>query len=158
MFEEAKRHFGIDGGVFAKRRAHVGCRAGRADAVFLGADRVLSVVSGAALGDRKERRARSWFLPGKIVSNGAFRLADWRVGNRIRLERSATYWGRADVQLNTVDVLPIENGTTALNLYLTGDVDWMPNGSYPQDLGARPEETQRFFIGPALITYYYRIN
>ena len=49
-----------------------------------------------------------------------------RVGSAIRLERSETYWGRKDVALRSIEALPIENMTTSLNLYLSGDVD----GSY----------------------------
>ncbi|HEX7454050.1 MAG TPA: peptide ABC transporter substrate-binding protein, partial [Polyangiaceae bacterium] len=101
---------------------------------------------------------KSWFLPGNIVSNGAFRLAEWNVGSRIRLERSDTYWGRSEVKIQSADVLPIENATTALNLYLTGEVDWLPQNNYPQDLAPDLRKRSDFFIGPALIVYYYRIN
>ena len=101
---------------------------------------------------------RNWFLPGHIVSNGPFRLAEWRVGDRIRLEKSPTYWGRNEVKLNTVDVLPVENTTTVLNLYLTNEIDWVPSNSYPLDLAPDLRKRPDFYLGPALIVYYYRIN
>jgi oligopeptide transport system substrate-binding protein len=62
------------------------------------------------------------------------------------------------VRLRTVDALPIENATTALNLYLTGQVDWMPTNTYPQDLTDEIRKRSDFYKGPALIVYYYRIN
>ena len=104
-----------------------------------------------------ERGDEDWFLPGKIVSNGAFELVSWRVNERIRLARSETYWGRDEVQLGTIDALAIENETTALNLYLTGQVDWLPS-SYPSDLVDRLRGRPDFYSGPAMIVYYYRFN
>ncbi|HVP28642.1 MAG TPA: peptide ABC transporter substrate-binding protein [Myxococcota bacterium] len=101
--------------------------------------------------------SQDWFLPEKIVSNGPFRLELWRVNDRIRLVRSDTYWDRASVRLATVDALPIENATTALNLYLTGAVDWLPS-AYPVDLAPRLSGRSDFYSSPGLAVYYYRIN
>ena len=106
----------------------------------------------------REGLADSWYLPEHLVSNGAFRLGAWRVGDRIRLEKSASYWDRDRVKLNTVDILPVESGTTALNLYLSGQVDWLPTNTYPIDLGDELKKRPDFYKGPALIVYYYRIN
>ncbi len=100
----------------------------------------------------------TWFLPENIVSNGPFRLASWRVGDRIRLEKSDSYWDKDQVRLKTVDALPIENGTTALNMYLTGQADWMPTNSFPADLVDELKKRPDFHKGPALTIYYYRVN
>lgn len=102
-------------------------------------------------------RAQDWFLPEHIVSNGAYRLTRWQVNDRIRLLRSDTYWDRANVALETIDARPIENATTALNLYLTGAVDWLP-GSYPVDLAPKLRERDDFYASPGLAVYYYRLN
>ncbi|MDQ2644879.1 MAG: peptide ABC transporter substrate-binding protein [Myxococcota bacterium] len=100
----------------------------------------------------------TWFLPENIVSNGPFRLASWRVGDRIRMEKSETYWDKDRVRLKSVDALPIENGTTALNMYLTGQADWMPTNSFPADLIDELKKRPDFNKGPALAVYYYRVN
>ena len=101
--------------------------------------------------------ADAWFLPEHIVSNGPFELAHWRVNDRIRLERSEHYWGRGEVALASIDVLPIENDTTALNLFLTGEVDWLPQ-TYPRDLGPALRGREDFYATPGLGVYYYRFN
>ncbi len=101
--------------------------------------------------------ADDWFLPGKIVSNGPFELALWRVNDRIRLTRSDAYWGRDAVRLASVDALPVENANTALNLYLTGEADWLPS-TYPKDLVDVLRERPDFYSGPGMIVYYYRFN
>lgn len=102
-------------------------------------------------------RAQDWFLPEHIVSNGAYRLERWRVNDRIRLVRNDAYWDRANVALATIDALPIENATTALSLYLTGAVDWLP-GTYPVDLAPQLRARPDFYVSPGLAIYYYRLN
>jgi oligopeptide transport system substrate-binding protein len=57
-----------------------------------------------------------------------------------------------------VDALPVENQTTALNLFLTGEVDWLPSNSYPPDLAPDLKHRDDYYSSPALIVYYYRIN
>jgi oligopeptide transport system substrate-binding protein len=103
-----------------------------------------------------EAHPDDWFLPGRIVGNGAFVLDAWRVGDRIRLRRSPTWWARDSVGLASVDALPVENAITALNLYLTGAVDWLPRT--PGDLGEKLRERPDHYGGPALSVYYYRVN
>ena len=104
-----------------------------------------------------EAHPRDWFLPGKIVSNGPFVLASWRVGDRIRLARNPHYWGRDAVALATIDALPVESPTTALNLFLRGDVDWLPK-LYPDELVDVLRSRDDFYRGPGLAVYFYRLN
>lgn len=98
-----------------------------------------------------------WFQPGRIVTNGPFLLHRWTVNERIRLHKNPRYWGAASVSLETVDALPIENTTVAMNLYLTGSVDWSPAG-YPQDLIDVVKRRPDFYGEPGMMVYYYRIN
>ena len=157
LYEEAKQHFGVDGGVYAKDEHTLLVELVAPTPYFLEltAFYPLSPVPRWAI---ENSAGRNWFLPGQIVSNGPFRLADWRVGDHIRLERNETYWGRRDVALRSIDALPIENTTTALNLYLTGEVDWMAYQTVPQELAPDLRSRPDFFTGPAFISYYYRIN
>jgi oligopeptide transport system substrate-binding protein len=104
-----------------------------------------------------ERWPENFFLPGKIVSNGPFLLEKWEVNRKIRLRRNPGYWGAAEVALETIDALPIENSTTAMNLYLTGEVDWAPSG-YPPDLIDMVKVRDDYYSEPGMIVYYYRLN
>ncbi len=99
-----------------------------------------------------------WTRPENIVSNGAFTLEARRIRDRIRMTRSPTYWNRDRVRLEVVDALAVESATTALNLYLTGAVDWIPSvpPTVVQDLLA--QERDDFFVAPYLVTEFYRIN
>lgn len=97
-----------------------------------------------------------WTQPQNIISNGPFRLQVHRMRDRIRMAKSDTYWNRAAVKLNTIDALAVKQDTTALNMYMTGQVDWIttvPNTVIP-DLKKRPD----FHSTPMLTVYFYRIN
>ncbi|MEO8903995.1 MAG: peptide ABC transporter substrate-binding protein [Polyangiaceae bacterium] len=157
LYEEAKRHFGIDGGVYAKDDHTLVVELVAPTPFFLELTSFYPsypvprwVVEGP--------NGSAWFLPGNIVSNGPFTLAEWRVGARIHLERNPQYWGKSEVKLQSADALPLENTTTALNLYLTNEVDWLPANTYPPDLAPDLRKRKDFVLGPALIVYYYRIN
>jgi oligopeptide transport system substrate-binding protein len=156
LYDEAERHFGVDGGVFAKdeRTLVVELIAPTPYFLELTAFHSFYPVPRWVV----ERSSRDWFLPKTIVGNGPFRLVSWQVGDRIRLERSPTYWGSRDVQLSSVEALSTENLTTALNLYLTGEVEWLPHQTWPQDLGADLKLRKDFYLGAAFAVYYYRIN
>jgi oligopeptide transport system substrate-binding protein len=104
-----------------------------------------------------EAHPTDWFLPSHVVTNGPYRLRAWRVNDKIRLVKSDTYWDRDDIHLRVVDALPIENGATALNMYLTGAADWIP-AIYPQDLVDALKERPDFYANQGLVVYYYRFN
>jgi oligopeptide transport system substrate-binding protein len=102
-------------------------------------------------------RALDWFLPATIVNNGAYNLGAWSVNHRIRLNRSTTYWNRAQVRTERMDALPIENGTTGLNLYLTGAIDWLPE-MYPRELVHDLRERPDFYANAGMVVYFFRLN
>ena len=63
--------------------------------------------------------------------NGSFRLKEWRLNDRIRLERNAAYWDAAHVGMGSIDVLPIDNPATAVNFFLTGGADLTVSAGAP---------------------------
>ncbi len=97
-----------------------------------------------------------WISPERLVTNGPFRLAERRVNDRIRLEKNPEYWDFDNVALRTIDVLAVEHYGTMLNLYLTGEVDWIercaPN-LIPRMLPREDFDPQSY-----LGSYFYRVN
>jgi len=150
----AETHFGVDAGAFAadERRFVVELVAPIPYFLELTAFYPTFPVPRVLV----QAHPEDWFLPGRIVGNGAFVLEAWRVGDRIRLARSPTYWGRDGVALASVDALPIESPVTALNLYLSGALDWVPRT--PGDLAEFLRERPDHYEAPALVVYYYRVN
>jgi oligopeptide transport system substrate-binding protein len=157
IFEEAEARFGVDAGVFAVDDRTLVVELDAPTPYFLALTAFYALLPAPRWVIEVPGNADDWFLPEKIVSNGPFRLEGWRINDKIRLERSVSYWGRDDVRLERVDVLPIENEATALNLYLTGGVDWLP-AVYPGDLVDMLRERDDFYAQPGLAIYFYKLN
>ncbi|HEX2485486.1 MAG TPA: peptide ABC transporter substrate-binding protein [Myxococcota bacterium] len=153
---EAAHRFGVDAGAFARDERTLVVEL-RAPTPWL-LELVSFYPTYPVPRDAVLAAPHDWFLPGRSPGNGPFRLAEWRVGERIRLERSDAYWGRDGIRLASVDVLPTENATTALNLYLAGEVDWLPAPGYPVELVDALRERPDFYAGPGFVLYFYRFN
>lgn len=97
-----------------------------------------------------------WTKPEHIVSNGPFKLKERRIRDRIRMVKNEHYADAERVQLQVVDALAVKSQTTALSMFLKGQVDWVtkPPTAMNRDLEKRPD----FVRGPAMITYFYRLN
>jgi oligopeptide transport system substrate-binding protein len=98
----------------------------------------------------------AWSNPENLVGNGPFLLEFRRIRDRIRLRRNPHYWDTHPSQLGTVDALAVKSETTALNMYLRGQLDWattVPNAIIPE-----LRKRRDFLAAPGLITYFYRLN
>ena len=100
----------------------------------------------------------NWTKPENIVSNGSHTLKFRRLRDRLRLVKNPRYWSHKQVRIDTVDVFGFKSETTALNMYLTGQLDWItdvPSAVVPQLLA---REERDYLPTPLLIIYFYRVN
>jgi len=97
-----------------------------------------------------------WLTPENLVTNGPYRIASRRINDRIRLVRNPTYWDAANVAFETIDAFAIEHLGTSLNLYLTGELDWIDRPV--TDLIPHLRGREDFHVSPFLATYFYRVN
>ncbi|MBM3987219.1 MAG: peptide ABC transporter substrate-binding protein [Planctomycetes bacterium] len=122
---------------------------------------VFAPVHRASLEALRERHPRDWAThwtrPGTLVTNGPFRLVERRVGEVLRFERNEQYWDARNVALRTVDVLSVESWSSALNLYLAGELDWV-DGAIPSSLVPELLGREDFDPRPYLGVYFYRVN
>lgn len=104
--------------------------------------------------------APDWTREQNIVTNGAFRLVTRRLRDRLRLARSDNYWDREHVRLNVIDALSIDNRTTALNLYMTGMIDWVtvPPAEVLREFMKQTPKRTDYNPAPQLTTYYFLLN
>lgn len=102
----------------------------------------------------------AWTQPENIVTNGAYQLIARRIRDRIRLGRSDDYWDRNNVRLNVIDALSVDNRTTALNLYMTGMIDWItvPPPEVLRELLKSNPRRNDLNPAPQLTTYYFMLN
>ncbi|MGV3344247.1 oligopeptide ABC transporter substrate-binding protein OppA [Enterobacteriaceae bacterium LUAb1] len=106
-----------------------------------------------------EKFGEQWTQPANFVGNGAFKLKEWIVNERIVLERNPQYWDNANTILNTVTFLPISSEVTDINRYRSGGSD-MTNNYLPIELyqKLKKEIPQEIHADPYLCTYYYEMN
>jgi oligopeptide transport system substrate-binding protein len=106
-----------------------------------------------------ERWGESWVKPGRMVSNGAFMLEEWRINDRIRLRRNPHYWNREAVAMETVDLLPVSAANTAFNFYASGLADLMlDKGLVPPALLGELRKRPDYHAAPFLGNYFLRFN
>ena len=70
-----------------------------------------------------EQHGAKFSRPGKLVSNGAYRLTNWVVQSHITLERNPLYWDNENTTVDKVIYYPIENQSTELKRYRAGELD-----------------------------------
>ncbi len=66
-----------------------------------------------------------WTKPGKLISNGPYRLADWRYKRDMRLERNEHYWDAKHVLNDSVAIVILEDANTTMLSAEAGGVDWV---------------------------------
>jgi oligopeptide transport system substrate-binding protein len=106
-----------------------------------------------------EKYGDDWIKPDKLINNGPFRLREWRLNYRIRLEKNPLYWDAAHVALDTIDALPIDNSITAYNFYASKVADLiLDKGLTPPSLIPQLKKRPDFHAAPFLGTYFIRFN
>ncbi len=97
-----------------------------------------------------------WTKADNIVTNGPFKLQLRRLRDRLRLVRNDDYYDAENVGLGSIDFLSLEGQNTALNMYETGQLDWVT--SPPDTLLDVLKGRDDFYSAPMLTVYFYRLN
>lgn len=106
-----------------------------------------------------EKHGIAWVKPENMVNNGAYTLKNWKINDRVELQKNPLYWNAASVRLNRIDALAVSNAGTAFNLYATGQADLiLDKGMVPQMLLSELTGRADFHSYTYLGTYYYRFN
>jgi len=101
----------------------------------------------------------AWVKPEHIVGNGPFRLVEHRINDRIVVERNPRYYNARQVRLDRVIAYAVVDVYTAINLYQSGEVDWLVDNSVPPDFIPYMRGRFRDFSStPQLASYFYVFN
>lgn len=99
------------------------------------------------------------FRPGNLVSNGAYALGEWKFHYEIIMPKSPTYWRAAEVRIDRVVWMMIEDARSTLNLYKAGDLDYIgDNSSIAPDALPVVSKKKDFLRAFQLNTYWYELN
>lgn len=97
-----------------------------------------------------------WTKPENIVSNGPYFVSMRRLRDRVRLAKNPTWFDADKVSIETIDALSTEGQNTAMNMYETGQMDWVTDP--PSALMETLRERDDFLSAPMLSIYFYRMN
>lgn len=96
--------------------------------------------------------------PGRLVSNGAYRLRDWVIQSHIELERNPHYWNDAQTRIDRVRFVTTEDLNSEFKRYRAGELDWTEQIPANQAGWIRANLPDEFSVHPYLGVYYYGFN
>jgi len=106
-----------------------------------------------------EKWGDAWTKPGHLIGNGAFKLKDWLINDRVSLEKNPNYWNAANIHTQTMDALPVSSAITALNFFYAGQADAILDKSLVPSSLLDALKTKPFYhAGPFLGTVFLRFN
>ncbi len=109
-------------------------------------------------GARFDDRTAKWTRAAPLVSNGPFRLREWKDHQHIAVEKNPHYWGAAKVRLNEIYFYPSESTQNqelafrAGQLHTTWDVPLSKIEAYKKDAPALLR------VEPYIESYFFRFN
>lgn len=99
-----------------------------------------------------------WTKPEHLIGNGAFTLQYWSPNDKLVVVKNPLYWDAANVALNKVVWVPMDNNDTATKQFESGQLDMtyeLPPGSYAQLKARYGAEVH---IAPESANYYFALN
>lgn len=99
-----------------------------------------------------------WTKPEYMVSNGAYKLAEYVPQEKLVRVRNEMYWDNENTIIDEVTALIINDSNAALTRYLAGEIDFVmdvPAGQFPRLNAEYPGEALSF---PNSCSYYYQFN
>lgn len=102
--------------------------------------------------------SKAWTTPGEFISNGAYKLTEWKVNQRIVMEKNKFFREADQVKLDKIVSLPIVDDSTTMNLYQTGEIDWTGENTIAANLVPSLRGRDDFYHMPILGTYMYLFN
>jgi oligopeptide transport system substrate-binding protein len=99
-----------------------------------------------------------WLKPGRMVSNGAYILADVKLSSHIRLAKNPNYWDASKATIDTVVFDPSEDRGTVLRRYRAGEFDIVNDLPIDQLNWLRQNMPKELHIAPYAGVYFYTFN
>lgn len=108
--------------------------------------------------DKIDYLTGAWALdPDKVVTNGAFKMTEYKAGDRLILEKNEYYHDVDNIKIDKLVGLMIVDQATALNAYEAGEIDAI-NGVPPAEVPRLLNEDPNLIVSPINGTNYYAIN
>lgn len=111
-----------------------------------------------------KHKGQEWTREENIVSNGAFKLTEWKINKHVIAVKNPNYWDSQNVALQKIFFLPIEKVETEENAFFSGQIhmtNTVPQvkiALYEKRAKKNPSAYNPYKNFPYLGTYFYRFN
>ena len=96
--------------------------------------------------------------PGKLVSNGAYVLAENVPGSHVRLTKNARFHDAAAVSIDVVDYIFVKDLAAGVRRFRAGELDFLPDVPSDQIKALRVVYGDQLMIAPLQGTIYFGFN
>lgn len=105
-----------------------------------------------------EKYGDDWAKPGRLVSNGAYQLAEWSTGKPVVLTRNPNFHHAAEIKIDKVLFYPIADAFDELKQFQAGMLDVTNEVPQQQVKWISLTQPREFWNRPYIATYYYALN
>lgn len=105
-----------------------------------------------------EEFGKEWSKPQNMVSNGAYKLAEWKSQTYIKAVKSETFYDAGNVAIEEVYYYPTEDRSAALKRFRAGELDTNNDIPLEQFEWLKKNMSDELHVYPRLGIYYYAIN
>ncbi len=105
-----------------------------------------------------ERLGETWVRPGNYVSNGAYRLTEWQLGDHVQVTKNPQFFDAAHVCVDRINYYPTGDVVSAERRVQRGELDL--NTTFQSNRLGRLNRVMPGYARPALnlATYYLSFN
>lgn len=103
-------------------------------------------------------RFSRWTRPGNAVTNGAFRMSEWKINRYVKVEKNPHYWNADNVKLKGVVFYPTENVATEERMFRSRQLHVTQEVPIDKVLEYKRNHPDELRLQPYLGSYYYMVN
>ena len=104
------------------------------------------------------KNGKEWIKPGKLVSNGAYKLIEWEPQSHIKLVKNPYFHDARHVRIDTVYYLNTEDVATEVKRYRAGELDYTSTVALSALKWVKEHIPDELHSAPGLLIQYYDIN
>lgn len=100
---------------------------------------------------------KNWAAEAKdYVSNGPYKLTEWKHNRSVVIEKNKNYYGKDDVNMEKVTWKMVNDATTYYQMYKSGELDLIQ--TLPSDVINQEKDNKEYKVTPYFGTYMYMFN
>lgn len=103
-------------------------------------------------------RYSDWTRPENIVTNGPFKVKEWKISQPVIVEKNPHYWGAEQIALNGIYFHPTENTSTEERLFRAGQLHSTTTIPLDKIATYKNKNPDALRVEAYLGTYYYQVN